>query len=92
MSFIKAVSKVGFGFFLVFCKNSDALSSSLYLVKPHLEYCVYIRSSAQERCAAVGVSSEEATDAQRAGAPLLRRQVEGVGIVCIGEEELLGRP
>lgn len=68
------------------------LSSNLYFVRPHLEYCSLIRSSAQERCAAAGVSSEEATDAQRAGAPLLRRQAGRAGIVCIGEEKALGRP
>lgn len=46
----------------------------------------------RRRCAVVGVSSEEAIDAQRAGAPLLRRQAKRIGIVCIGKEEALGRP
>jgi len=31
-------------------------------------------------------------DDQRAGAPLLRRKVEGVGLVWPGEQKALGRP
>lgn len=50
------------------------------------------RILSRRRCEAVGVSTEEATDAQRAEAPLLRRQAKRVGIICIGIEEALGRP
>ncbi len=45
---------------------------------------------AQEGCGAFGAGPEKGhEDDQRAGAPLLERNVEGTGIVCVGEEKAL---
>jgi len=48
---------------------------------------------AQEECGADGMGLEEGQeDGQRAGAPLLWRKAEGVGLIQLGEEKALGRP
>ena len=46
----------------------------------------------QEGCGADGEAPEEGQkDEQRAGAPLLQRQAEGVGVVQLGEVKASGK-
>jgi len=56
-----------------------------------LQYCVQAWGPQYRKD--VGVGPEDGhRDDQRAGALLLQRQVEGVGLVQLGEEKTMGRP
>ena len=63
------------------------LSVSLYSapVRSHLEYCnPGLGFPAQNGCRAVAVGPEEShRDYQRAGAPLLQRKIEVLGLFCL---------
>jgi len=63
------------------------------LVRAHLESCIHLEPSAQERHGPVGAGPEKGhKDDLRAGSPLLRGKAEAVRPVQPGEEKAAGRP